>query len=143
MTTLGRPVRREEPIPEVSIVFERVSRSLVVGLHPTVKALYERLSTPPLRQVPPRTLTDEDVADLLESFPIRVCREEHRLRCTGNVRLFQLALRYLPENAAIPCLIEPALPEASLTRRALKELLHGTACLGAHFSDEPLAKPRR
>lgn len=110
--------------------------SSIRGLHPILEVLYAELSIPPLRQVPRRALRASDIENLLESFPLRVCNDRrHRLRCTGNVRLYRLAQALLSGQVQVPCIEEQSPTPERLTRRALWELLYGSACLGAHFSD--------
>lgn len=115
--------------------FKSIQLSRIVGLHPCLELLYAELSIPPFRQVPSDTLAACDIADLLELHPLRVSTTDKRLRCSGNVLMYQLALRLLSDNHPVPCIVEPLLPEKRLIERAIKELVYGTACLGAHFSD--------
>ena len=131
MTEIGLP---DDP-PILVPVLRHVKRSLIVGLHPCLESLYSELSIPPFREIPPKAITSQEVGDLLAIFPVHVTRVRSRLRCTGNVRLFRLAIRYLKDESNIPCIEEASFPEAALVRRALTELIYGPACLGTHFSD--------
>lgn len=109
--------------------------SLIQGVHPVIESLYEKLSIPPLRAIPLKAMRHDDLMILLTLHPIRVCRFKNRLRCSGNVRMLQLAQRILPHQNNVPCIKELPPSEAQLTQRALIEYLVGPAYLGYHFSD--------
>ncbi len=110
----------------------------IAGLHPALATAHHALSLPPLRQIPGRLITKTDLFELSEVYPLRVCRLQNRLHCTGNIRLFQIAARILADNDRIHCIEEIALEDETLVKRWLKELLLGSSCLGAHFSDAPV-----
>lgn len=107
----------------------------IVGLHPALVTAYGSLSIAPLRQVPERLLNKEDVMELAQIYPLRVCQINQQLLCSGNIRLFQFALRYLKPFDTIACIEETPPNEDMIIKRWLKEQLLGPVCLGAHFSD--------
>ena len=106
------------------------------GLHPDLLQLFQDLSIPPLRQIPPEILAWDRLASLLEVFPIVITRDGKNIWCTGNVRLFhQLLASGLSSQTPIPCREEPAMSTEQLKRRALDEILFGAASLGMHTGD--------
>lgn len=116
----------------------RHSLQSIVGVHPVIESVFTSLSIPPLRQVPDRALTAERIETILSIVPLRVTKMKGRLWCSGNVRQFQLARRFLSTSTTVLCIEEPPQPVEQLTRRFLRELTDIPACLGAHFSDVPV-----
>jgi hypothetical protein len=129
-----------QDIPEESQTSDRegyhiVKLSRIKGLLPCLDQLYDELSIPPFRQVPSDIHSEKALIEVLTLHPLRVAMKDKRMRCTGNVRLFRLATRFLPGSADVPCIVEALLPDLEIKQRALNELIYGMAYLGVHFSE--------
>jgi len=130
----------DQDMPEESQTSDRegyhfVRLSRIKGILPCLDQLYSELSIPPFRQVPSDIHTEKAFIEVLTLHPLRVVMKDRRMRCTGNVRLFRLAMRFLPSSADVPCIVEALLPDLEIKQRALNELIYGMAYLGAHFSE--------
>jgi hypothetical protein len=80
-------------------------------------------------------IQQDDVKNLIDGFPIRVAKENSRLRCTGNIRLFQLAKEKLPHETEVLCIEELDPSADQLKNRLLAEVILGPALMGNHTSD--------
>lgn len=118
-----------------STSLQDVVLSKIAGLHPVIELLFQELSVPPFRVLAQNALSGQQINSLLDIFPIRVVRYRKHLRCSGNLRLYQLAIQHLAPTHLIPCIIENPASDKALQDRAIQECLFAPAALGIRFSD--------
>jgi hypothetical protein len=112
-----------------------VKLSSIAHVHTRVEQFYTELSIPPTRMAPLDHIKGDDIKSLIQGFPIRVAKENSRLRCTGNIRLFQVAKEKLPPETEVFCIEELEPTPAQLRSRLLTEVILGPALMGNHTSD--------
>lgn len=120
---------------ETSATLQQIPLSKIIGVHSVIERLFQELSVPPFRVLAKNALSEQQISHLLDIFPIRIVRDRKHLRCTGNIRLYQLGIQYLSPSQSIPCLTENPLTDKVLQDRAVQELLLAPAALGVRFSD--------
>lgn len=131
---MNNPIENSTSIDE-SPILKNIDLSKIVGLHPCIEQLFNKLSIPPFRALAKNALPAEQINNLMSVFPIRAILFRKRLRCTGNFRLYQLATKHLPPNQLIPCIIDAPAADSELQLRATQELLLAPAAMGVHFSE--------
>lgn len=120
---------------EDSARLQHIALSKIAGIHPVIERLFEELSVPPFRVLAQNAFSEQQITSLLDIFPIRTVRYLKHCRCSGNIRLYQLAIQHLAPTQLIPCFMETPASEKALQDRAIQECLFAPAALGIRFSE--------
>jgi len=115
----------------------RISIEDIAGLHPDVEDIWKDL--PPLRQINSKSLSKKSLLNLLEIFPINVCKFNDQWMCTGNIRLYLLAQSRLNTKDKIFCLEVEQQEKHLMKEKVLQELLLSASVLGISSSDKKIA----
>lgn len=121
---------------EASATLQQIPLSKIVGVHPAIERLFQELSVPPFRVLAKNALSEQQINHLLDIFPIRIVRDRKHLRCTGNIRLYQLGIQHLSPSHSISCIAENPLTDNALQDRAVQELFFAPAALGPVHSSQ-------
>jgi hypothetical protein len=121
-----------------SATLQYIALSKITGVHPTIELLFAELSVPPFRALAQNAFSEQQIQSLLDIFPLRIVRYRKHLRCSGNIRLYQLAIQHLAPTQLIPCLMETPASDKALQDRAIQECLFAPAALGIRFSETRL-----
>lgn len=117
--------------------FQATRLSLIVGVHDIVAETLHRLDLPPF-DIPAKQLSkDPDFRDWLTWQPVQVTRVKGRLRCIGNVRIFQAMNAILDPAQEIGCLEIQKITEEQIRKNLVAELLYQTALLRPRSKDLP------
>jgi len=115
----------------------KLSFEVIQGLHPDVEEIWKDL--PPLRQINSKSFSKKSLLNLLEIFPINLCKFNDQWMCTGNIRLYLLAKSRLNTKDKIFCLEVEQQEKHILKEKVLQELLLSASVLGIASSDKKLA----
>lgn len=109
--------------------------SRIVGLHEAITQTIQELALPPFRTPLKQLRTDPGATQWLAAQPVQVLRVRSRLRCVGNVRVFQLMQASLAPEHEICCIDLGDRSDAQVRRGFVAELIYGTALMGTHSKD--------